>query len=411
MRAMEFLETKLDNGLNVIAEINPGAASMAVGFFVRTGSRDEPEEAEGVSHFLEHMVFKGTERRSPFDLNREFDELGANYNAFTSEENTVYYGAVLPEFQTRLLDLLSDMLRPSLRSEDFDLEKNVIIDEIALYEDVPKFRVYDKLMGDHFSPHPLGNSILGTKDSIGGMRVTQMRSYFDQRYSPGNITVVGAGNINFGTFTEKVSQMCSHWEQFDVSRETAPAKVAKKTEILKDEKITREHIGLISPAPSRQSPERFAAELLAAMVGDATGSRLFYALVEPAIADEAVMTYAPMDEEGAFITFVSTDPNRATQAVNITRQELEKFVADGPTEAELSAAKNKIASGATLKGELPMGRLTAVGFDWMYRGEYIRLKEQIEMLFSVGGDSVRQIARECDLTQTTVVALGPVESL
>ena len=119
---MKFERTQLPNGLELIGEPNPDARSVAVGFFVRTGARDESSEINGVSHFLEHMVFKGSERRSSLDVNREFDEIGARYNAFTSEENTVFWGAVLPEYLPRILDLLTDMLRPSLRAEDFDVE-------------------------------------------------------------------------------------------------------------------------------------------------------------------------------------------------------------------------------------------------------------------------------------------------
>ena len=142
--AMEFLHTKLDNGLTIIAESNSSSASMAAGFFVRTGSRDESKELSGVSHFLEHMVFKGTDRRTAIDVNLEFDRMGAEYNACTSEENTVYYGAVLPEFQDPLVELLADLMRPALRMEDFEMERNVILEEIALYEDQPRFRVYEK---------------------------------------------------------------------------------------------------------------------------------------------------------------------------------------------------------------------------------------------------------------------------
>src|SRR5947209_3440993 len=130
---MKFLRESLPNGLTVIGEQNPAALSMAAGYFARTGARDEAPQVSGVSHFLEHMAFKGSARRSADDVNREFDEIGAQYNAFTSEENTVYYGAVLPEFQERSLDLLTDMMRPALRTDDFDVEKNVILEEIALY--------------------------------------------------------------------------------------------------------------------------------------------------------------------------------------------------------------------------------------------------------------------------------------
>src|SRR3954452_23756789 len=132
---MPFHSHVLDNGLQIIGETSPSARSVALGFFVRTGSRDETADGSGVTHFLEHMVFKGTPHRTALDVNRDFDRIGAQYNAFTSEENTVFYAAVLPEYLPHAVDLLADILRPSLRDEDFDMEKKVIIEEIGMYED------------------------------------------------------------------------------------------------------------------------------------------------------------------------------------------------------------------------------------------------------------------------------------
>ena len=407
----EFKHTELDNQLTIVAEVNPAAASMAAGFFVRAGSRDETDEVAGVSHFLEHMVFKGTPRRSPFDVSRDFDDIGAQYNAFTSEENTLYYGAVLPEFQTPLVDILGDILRPSLREDDFETEKNVIIDEIARYEDSPSFRVYEKLLAEHFKGHPLGRNVLGTPDSIRALTCEQMRDYFDRRYSPGNVTVVAVGNLDFDAFVEKVAEMCLSWSVVDVSRDTPPPPPRATTKIITDPKVAREHVGLMSPAPSGQSESRFAAHLLATVIGDTTGSRLFYALVDPAIADDASMAYDLMDHAGAFVTFVTADPDRAARAVEIARDELKRFMDGGATPAELDSAKNKIASAATLKGEIPMGRLSAVGFDWVYRREYVPLSDQIATLFAVTCDDLLDVARTFDLTVATTLALGPLESL
>src|ERR1051325_449358 len=172
---MKFLQDTLDNGLTVIGEQNAEARSLAVGYFVRTGARDESAEVSGVSHFLEHMLFKGTERRSADDVNREFDEMGADYNAFTGEEYTVYYGAVLPDHQHRLLDLLTDMMRPTLRVEDFEVEKKVIREEIALYKDRPQFCVIDDPRATYYEGHPLGHSILGTPETTGALHRDQMQ--------------------------------------------------------------------------------------------------------------------------------------------------------------------------------------------------------------------------------------------
>jgi predicted Zn-dependent peptidase len=408
---MEFKHARLDNGLTIVAEVNPQAASMAAGFFVRTGSRDETPPVAGVSHFLEHMTFKGTPRRTALAVNREFDELGAHYNAFTSEENTVYFGAVLPEFQRRLLDLLCDILRPALRQEDFDVEKNVILDEIARYADIPRYRVYERLMAEHFRPHPLGNSVLGTTESVSALRLADMRAYFDRRYSPGNLTVVGVGHVDFDALVAQAAEACGPWRPCEVSRDTAAAEPARRRIVCTDTNVAREHVAFASPAPTAQDEARYAAMLAATVLGDTTGSRLFYALVDPAIADEATMAYDALDGSGAFLTFISAEPDRAAEAARIAAGEFRKFLDEGPSAEELAAAKNKIASGATVKGEVPMGRLTAVGYDWVYRRQYVPLDEQIETLFAVTGEEVLAMARQHDLTAATLVALGPLEEL
>src|SRR5438094_10193627 len=172
---MPFHSHKLPNGLQLIGETSPSARSVAVGFFVRTGSRDETVAESGVSHFLEHMMFKGTPRRTAFDVNLDFDRIGASYNAYTSEENTVYYAAILPEYLPRAIDILADILRPSLRGEDFDMEKKVILEEIDMYEDQPTWAAYDNAKKAFFGAHPLGNSILGTPESIRVLKREQMQ--------------------------------------------------------------------------------------------------------------------------------------------------------------------------------------------------------------------------------------------
>src|SRR5436853_2619391 len=161
-----FHERKLANGLHLIGETSPSGRSVALGFFVRTGARDESTDVAGVTHFLEHMVFKGTPRRTALDVNRDFDRIGAHYNAFTSEENTVFYAAILPEYLPQAVDILADILRPSLRTDDFDMEKNVIIEEIGMYEDQPMWSAYDHAKRAFFARPPLGNSILGTRYCI-----------------------------------------------------------------------------------------------------------------------------------------------------------------------------------------------------------------------------------------------------
>jgi predicted Zn-dependent peptidase len=189
-----------------------------IGFFVKTGSRDETPEVSGVSHFLEHMVFKGTPHRTALEVNYDFDKIGASYNAFTSEENTVFYAAILPEYVPQAVDILADILRPSLRGEDFDMEKNVIIEEIGMYEDQPGWSAYDHAKKHYFSTHPLGNSILGTPESITALSRDQMAGYHQRRYVASNVMAVAAGNFDWQRFVDLVAERCGSWDRGDAPR-------------------------------------------------------------------------------------------------------------------------------------------------------------------------------------------------
>src|SRR5438132_6051983 len=195
--ALTFQKTQLPNGLDILCEITPDSHSVALGLFVKTGARDESADINGVSHFLEHMMFKGSEKYTWEDVNRIFDESGARYNAFTSQEMTAYYANVLPEFTERAVEHLAHLLRPAIRVEDFTTEKKVILEEIAMYLDDPGHRLYERLMEAHFGHHPLSMSILGPAESIQNLKRDQMADYFRQRYGPGNMVLSVTGRLDF----------------------------------------------------------------------------------------------------------------------------------------------------------------------------------------------------------------------
>jgi predicted Zn-dependent peptidase len=194
---LTFHHAQLKNGLDVVAEINPDSHSFAAGMFVKTGARDESPGVNGVSHFLEHMMFKGSQKYTWEDVNRIFDEIGARYNAFTTQEMTAYYANVLPEFTERTIEHLSHLLRPAVRVEDFTTEKKVILEEIAMYLDDPGHRLYEKLMDVHFGNHPLAMSVLGSIESITKLDRDQMADYFRRRYGPGNMVLSVTGRLDF----------------------------------------------------------------------------------------------------------------------------------------------------------------------------------------------------------------------
>src|SRR3954464_11961911 len=194
---LTFHHHQLPNGLDIIAEVNPDSHSTALGLFVKTGARDEDPVLNGASHFLEHMMFKAPQKYTGEDVNRIFDEIGPRYNAFTSQEMTAYYANVLPEFTERAIEHLSHLLRPAIRTSDFDTEKKVILEEIAMYLDDPGHRLYERLMEEHFGKHPLSMSILGSPDSIQKLQRDQMAQYFEKRYGPGNMVLAVTGRFDF----------------------------------------------------------------------------------------------------------------------------------------------------------------------------------------------------------------------
>ena len=403
---LTFKHHQLPNGLDVVAEINPDSHSFACGLFVKTGSRDESTEINGVSHFLEHMMFKGSDKYTWEDVNRIFDEIGARYNAFTSQEMTAYYANVLPEFTERAVEHLSHLLRPAIRESDFTTEKNVILEEIAMYLDDPGHRLYERLMEVHFGNHPLSMSILGTAESIQKLQRDQMARYFKQRYGPGNMVLSATGRLDFDEVIRLAEKYCGAWPHVDAPRQQ-PAPMYKPQRVdMTDEKLNRQYTMAMTPGPSQQDDRRFAARVLADVIGDSDGSRFYWALVDNAIAEEADFGFYPHDNCGSFYLALTTDPDRTAQAMDIAMKELAK-VKDDVNDEEIERAKNKIASSLVLQGEVPLGRMRSIGGQWMYNREYRSLEQDMATLMSVSRDSLRQLMREFPFDPMSVVTLGP----
>jgi len=403
---MIFKQAKLSNGLTIIAETDDHAHTAAVGFFVRAGARDEDHTIMGVSHFLEHMMFKGTERRTADDVNREFDELGANYNAFTSHEQTAYYAHVLPEMLPRAVDLLGDMLRPSLREDDFSMEKNVILEEIGMYDDRPEWRLQDQLLEDHFGKHPLGHRVLGTTDSIKALTAGQMREYFEHRYSPDNIVVAAAGKVDFESLCKDVETLCGHWQPTGAKRDGALPELSTKDRTIRDSKANRCYLAMVTPAPSANDTDRYAMKVISDVLGDSEGSRLYWALVDPGIADEADFAYMSMDGLGVAYAFATCDPERSEQVEQVMRDTL-KTAFDGFEPDEVERTKNKLATIGTLQGERPLGRMQTIGRQWDYLGRYISLDEDLQAIQSVTIPDMERVLNAYPFDPCTTVRLMP----
>lgn len=407
---MRFEQKTLENGLVLIGEVNPAAKSAAVGFFTRTGARDEAPEINGVSHFLEHMLFKGTERLSALEVNGQFDRRGAQFNAFTSEENTVYYAAVLPEYLLEITGLWGELMRPALRDADFEMEKNVIKEEIAMYADTPTFDVVDRCRTLHYGSHPCGHSVLGTVESIDGLTAGQMRDYFTRRYAPNNMVVACAGNFDWDRFCATVQQRCGDWTPQQVERPLSHFEGTKKSERWAKPNLNREHICLIHTGVSAQDPRRFAASLLALVVGDDLGSRFYWELVDKALAEAASMQFNAMDGTGMFYSYLRCSSEGVARVMETVHRVFREIRADGIAEEELAKAKNKVLSALVIKNELPMGRLVDLGFNWMYLGQYRRIEDDVEAAKAVTVEQVNALVGQLDPGSFTQYALGPASS-
>ncbi len=407
---MEFKEKTLSNGLHLIAEIVPNAKSAAVGFFVCTGSRDETSEISGVSHYLEHMLFKGTDTLSALDVNAAFDRTGAQFNAFTSEENTVYYAAVLPEYLDEITGLWAQLLRPSLRDDDFEMEKNVILEEIAMYQDMPHFDVMDRCRSLHYQGHPCGNSVLGSVESVGALTSGQMRAYFQRRYAPDNIVVAWSGNVEWDRVCATVTAQCQDWPAQKCQRELSHLAGTFGQERLNQDKLVREHICLMSEGVSAQDPRRFAAMMLASIIGDDVGSRYYWELVDPALTEAAAMQFGAMDGTGTFYSYFRCSPDKVDQVTQVVRKIFEDLKANGIREEELTRARNKILSALVLKNEVPMGRLVDLGFNWMYLQSYRPLADDVNAIKSVTRADIEGVLAAVDPGRFTQFSIGPGEA-
>ena len=379
-------EIELSNGLKIVGETNSLNKSCALGFFVNTGARDEVSIESGVSHFLEHMMFKGTAHRDAMEITYELGNMGAQANAYTSDENTVYYAAVIPQYFSALHELLSDMLRPSLEPSEFDTEKKVILEEIALYQDRPSYYLFENALRDFYGSHNAGHSVLGSTESVSGISRELMQAYFDRRYAPNNITLVATGNYDWQSFVEESEKHCGNWETHTLERTFEPFQSQSKFVEFRKENITQAHVMLMADGVSADRAERYDLSVLSVILGDSTGSKLYWELVDPGIADSAGCENDAKHGIGSFMMYASCLPEKVGRVSDALRKTLEQY--KDFTDEDVTRAKNKLLSRIVLEGEMPLGRLMALGLEWNYRKEIHTLQNTISDLEKVTRESI-----------------------
>lgn len=405
---MSFHHLTLENGLEVVAETNSDVHSVAFGFYVKAGSRDETPEVSGVSHFLEHMAFKGTEKFTSEDVNRIFDEIGADNNAATGEESTVFYASTLPEYLPKAFEIQASILYPTLRQDDFDMEKNVILEEIGMYADQPSSVAYDNVMQAHFQGHPLCQSVLGTTASVGALTSTQMRDYHKTHYLAGNIVLAVAGNVEWSVVQELAQKHCGHWPKGSCPRIVKDLQPKPSTKFILKDQCQQEQVIQLSPAPSGNDPLRFAAELLSVVVGDDCNSRMYWELLDPGLVESAEMAYYEYEDAGSYLTFLNGPPEDTHTNLEIIADIYADVNKNGLTEDELEQAKNKVCSRLVLRGERPMGRLGSLGNNWLLRREYRTIADDLAIVRSITRADIRKLLDRYPLGQMTTIGVGPL---
>jgi predicted Zn-dependent peptidase len=404
---MEFKQVTLDNGLQVCAEVNPQAFSQSMGYFVKTGARDETPEMAGVSHFLEHMVFKGTKGRSAEDVNRELDELGSQSNAYTSEDQTVYYMSVIPEFQEHATELLTDLMRPALRDADFETERQVILEEIAMYDDSPPYGAMERCMEEFFGSHPLSTRVLGTPHTVSQLDTDSMRDYHHQRYAPDNLCFAAAGNVDFEALVMQIDKLTKSWKPGSFERKKSKPVFKSSALELRHPPAIQQYTFQMTPGIDRFDINRHAWRLMATILGDDSGSRMFWALTDPGLAESAGMFAQEYDECGILGLYLTCAPDETQGNWELMQEVIGNVQTEPITEKELEIAKNKICSGSILASERPGNRLFTVGNGVSLRGKYESLEQSLENYRRVHVDVVNAAWVEYLQRSSVRVTVGP----
>ena len=384
----QFRTHTLANGLVILGEVSPRAETAAVGFFVKTGSRDEYPREAGVSHFLEHMMFKGTPRRTSLDITYELGNIAARANAFTSEECTVYYGGIVPSFFKRMQDLLCDMLRPSLDSEEFAMEKKVILEEIALYLDRPSFFLHERAQEDFYRGHTAGNSVLGTRESISALSRDDMHRYFERRYVPNNMVLAAAGNFDWQAFVDDAERLCGGWAPAEARRETPRHSPPAGLVTLSRPNLKQAYLIFMCPSASLQDNERFSLAILASLLTSGSLRGAYWRIVHTGIAESAWADLTERDGCGSFELGLCGEPESLEEA-----RELLLEVAANPgqiDESDLERTKTRAIARMVLHDELPMGRMMDIGLSYLARGKVRTLDEAIAEISSVTVRSIQE---------------------
>jgi predicted Zn-dependent peptidase len=413
---MSITRTEFTSGLRVVTERMPGVRSVSIGIWVLAGSRDERPAISGHCHFLEHLLFKGTDTRTALDIAEAFDAVGGDVNAFTAKEYTCYYARVLDRDLDMAVDFLVDMLQHStISGQDLAAESDVILSEIDMHEDSPEDVVHDVFTEALWPGHPLGRPILGTKERIAASTRASVRGFYRRHYVPGRLVISVAGNVRH----DKLLAMLA--TRMDVGRPLgARGRSAKElranhrapkpsgADVIKHKPVEQAHVVLGTNGLPRMDPDRFAFLIVNTVLGGGMSSRLFQEIREKrGLAYTAYSYHSQYTEAGVFSAYAGTTPGKAAEVVALMRREIEDVRDGGITEEEFERAKSHVRGSTVLSLEDPGSRMSRLGKSEVAHGEILTLDETLRRVGAVTLDDANAVAERVLSRPMTLAVVGP----
>jgi predicted Zn-dependent peptidase len=403
--------TTLDNGMQIVTERMPDVRSVTAGFWVGTGSRDESPELFGASHFLEHLLFKGTATRSARSISEDVDAVGGDMNAFTTKEYTAFYVRLLAESVDLGLDILSDILwQPAFRPDEVETERQVILEEILMRDDEPADLVHELFAEALFPDHPLGLEVLGDEDSIKAMTRDDIRSFFAEHYRPGNIVFAAAGLLDHDELVDGIERRFDGPSGGERPVRQAPARPPEAAAIC-TRPTEQTHLVVGCTGLDRHHPDRYALAALNHVLGGGLSSRLFQTIREERGLAYAVYSYrVAFDDVGALAVYAGSAPSRARQVLDLIQEELDRLRDAGIEPRELEVAKGHLKGEMALSLEDSAARMSRIGRSLLVHGGVLEVDDLAERIDAVTAEDVARVAADVLGRPRIVAAVGPVDA-
>lgn len=407
----DIRKTKLDNGLVVVSEKMSHVRSVSFGVFLRTGSRHENEERHGLTHFIEHALFKGSQKRSAAEIAAESDALGGNLDAFTGREMVGFYDKIVDENLARAFELIADLVaNPAFDEAELEKERNVIIEEIKMVEDTPDDIIFD-IFCEHFYPdHPLGRQILGTPESLSTFALKKVRDYYHEIFRPDNFLISAAGNLDHDYLLELAVKYFGDLKPRGRGMpETTPMPTASIIHRNKTD-LEQSHLVIGAPCPSMLSEDRYAANLLTAVLGGGMSSRLFQSVREELGLVYAIFaSLSPFRDCGYLNVYAGASAEQLEETVEATMEELRRIKEEPVEESELQRNKDQLKASLMLNLESSSARMSSLAQNEMSFDRFISPDEVIAQVDAVTIEDINRLANEifqADAIAATV--LGPI---